>query len=42
MGKAKESSKEMKKKPLKNAKEKKAAKQAKKHASDFVPLVTPH
>ena len=42
MGKAKESSKEAKKKPLKNAKEKKAAKQAKKHASDVVPLLTPH
>ena len=41
MGKAKESSKEAKKKPAKTAKEKKADNQAKKHASDVVPLITP-
>ena len=39
MGKAKESNKEAKKKPAKTAKEKKAVKQAKKHASDSTPLL---
>lgn len=39
MGKARQSNKETKKTPLLNAKEKKAAKQAKKHASDIVPLI---
>jgi len=41
MGKARESSKEAKKAPAKTAKEKKAAKQLKKHASDVVPLIPP-
>ena len=39
MGKAKESNKELKKQPAKTAKEKKAAKQAKKHASDTTPMI---
>ena len=39
MGKAKESSKEAKKQPTKTPKEKKAAKQTKKHAGDVMPLV---
>lgn len=40
MGKAKETSKEAKKQPTRTAKEKKAAKQAKKHASDSAPMMT--
>jgi len=39
MGKAKESSKEAKKAPAKSIKEKRAAKQAKKHSSDAAPLI---
>ena len=42
MGKAKESSKEAKKQPTKTLKEKKAAKQAKKHGSTNTPLVGSH
>ena len=43
MGKAKEASKETKKQPLKTAKEKKAAKQAKKHGmTTGLPLNTSH
>jgi len=42
MGKAKETSKEAKKQPAMTPKEKKAAKQAKKHASDSVPMVPAH
>jgi hypothetical protein len=41
MGKSQQSNKEQKKKPLLNPKEKKAAKNAKKHAGDVVPLI-PH
>ena len=41
MGKSKETTKEAKKKPEKTAKEKKAAKQAKKHGSSNVPLIAP-
>lgn len=41
MGKARESSKEAKKPPAMTPKEKKAAKQVKKHASDVVPLIPP-
>jgi hypothetical protein len=41
MGKAKESTKEKKKAPMKTAKEKKAAKIAKKHAGEAAPIVTP-
>lgn len=41
MGKAKESNKEAKKQAVLTPKEKKAAKQAKKHAVDVVPFVTP-
>ncbi len=41
MGKEKQSTKEQKKQPLLSPKEKKAAKQAKKHASDTQPIV-PH
>jgi len=41
MGKATHGTKEAKKQPVMNAKEKKAAKQAKKHAADAVhPLIT--
>jgi hypothetical protein len=39
MGKAKQSNKEAKKQPVLTAKEKKSAKQTKKHASDATPLV---
>lgn len=39
MGKAKETNKEAKKQPTRTAKEKRAAKQAKKHASDSVPMM---
>jgi hypothetical protein len=39
MGKERQSNKESKKKPAMTPKEKKAAKQAKKHASDFVPMI---
>jgi hypothetical protein len=39
MGKPQKSNKETKKQPVLNVKEKKAAKQAKKHASDVVPIV---
>jgi len=41
MGKLRQSNKEVRKQPAMTPKEKKAAKQAKKHASDIVPLVTP-
>lgn len=40
MGKEKQSNKEVKKQPLLTPKEKKAAKQVKKHAGDSVPFVT--
>jgi len=40
MGKPKQSKKEERKAPLLTPKEKKAAKQAKKHASDTTPLIT--
>lgn len=40
MGKLRQSNKEMKKKPLLNAKEKKTAKLAKKHARDVVPIIS--
>ncbi|RLJ64890.1 hypothetical protein [Sulfurisoma sediminicola] len=39
MGKIKKDAREAKKKPASTPKEKKAAKQAKKHASDIVPFV---
>lgn len=39
MSKSKQSIKESKKQPLMNAKEKKAAKQIKKHAGDAVPII---
>jgi len=42
MGKIRQSNKEAKKQPAKNTKEKKAAKQAKKHAHDVAPLIIPH
>ncbi|HET7776882.1 MAG TPA: hypothetical protein VFK74_10970 [Azospira sp.] len=42
MGKERHSSKEAKKQPLLTPKEKKAAKQAKKHAGDVVPLISHH
>lgn len=42
MGKAKESNKEVKKQPSKTLKEKRAAKEAKKHASGSVPIIAPH
>lgn len=42
MGKAKEASKETKKQPAKTAKEKRAAKQAKKHGATNTPLVSSH
>lgn len=41
MGKSRESVKEAKKQPGKTSKEKKAAKQAKKHPSDNVPIIPP-
>ncbi|MEZ5627321.1 hypothetical protein [Denitromonas sp.] len=41
MGKARQSNKEQRKQPLLTPKEKKAAKQAKKHAEDHVPFL-PH
>lgn len=41
MSKTRQSTKEAKKQPLLNAKEKKAAKQAKKHAAD-TPMLIPH
>lgn len=41
MGKEKQSSKEAKKQPLLTPKEKKAAKQAKKHGGDTVPMIVP-
>lgn len=40
MGKVRQGNKEVKKQPVMTPKEKKAAKQAKKHASDIVPLIT--
>ena len=40
MGKEKQSTKEVKKQPAMTPKEKKAAKQAKKHASDVIPMTT--
>lgn len=39
MSKLKQGNKEAKKQPFMSAKEKKAAKQAKKHAADVVPLI---
>jgi len=42
MGKQRESNKEAKKEPLHTAKEKKAAKQAKKHAGDIIQPLIPH
>lgn len=39
MGKERQNNKEAKKQPVMTAKEKKAAKQAKKHAADVVPLI---
>ncbi len=42
MGKIRQGNKETKKQPAMNPKEKKAAKQAKKHAHDVVPLIVPH
>ena len=41
MSKAQKGNKEAKKQPLLNAKEKKAAKQVKKHAGDVVPMLPP-
>ena len=40
MGKIRQGNKEVKKQPVMTPKEKKAAKQAKKHASDIVPFIT--
>ena len=40
MGKQRQSNKEEKKQPAMTPKEKKAAKQAKKHATDFVPFLS--
>lgn len=40
MGKVRQGNKEAKKRPVMTPKEKKAAKQAKKHPSDIVPLIT--
>jgi len=40
MGKVRQSNKETKKQPAQTPKEKKAAKSAKKHSSDNVPIVT--
>lgn len=42
MGKVRQSNKEAKKQPAMTPKEKKAAKQVKKHAGDSVPLVPKH
>lgn len=42
MGKAKESPKEGKKQPAKSLKEKRAAKQAKKHGSNTTPILGNH
>lgn len=42
MGKIRQSNKEAKKQPVMTAKEKKATKHAKKHASDIVPLIPHH
>lgn len=39
MGKARQNNKEAKKQPVMTPKEKKAAKNAKKHASDVVPMI---
>lgn len=41
MGKSRESIKEVKKQPAKSAKEKRAAKQARKHPSETVPIIAP-
>jgi hypothetical protein len=41
MGKVQQSNKETKKQPLLSPKEKKAAKQAKKHGADGTPIVPP-
>ncbi|WP_281054720.1 hypothetical protein [Thauera aminoaromatica] len=41
MNKIRKSNKETKKQPALDPKEKKAAKQAKKHANDAAPLITP-
>jgi hypothetical protein len=41
MGKLRQSNKEMKKKALLNPKEKKAARQARKHGHDSAPIVVP-
>lgn len=41
MSKARDSNKEARKPPMLTPKEKKAAKQAKKHAQDVVPLIPP-
>jgi hypothetical protein len=41
MGKLRQGNKEMKKKALLNPKEKKAAKQARKHEHDTVPIIVP-
>jgi hypothetical protein len=40
MGKIRQGNKEQKKQPLLTPKEKRVAKQAEKHASDIVPLIT--
>ena len=42
MSKSQKSNKEMKKQPLLTPKEQKAAKLAKKHADDIVPIIVPH
>ncbi|TDR81913.1 hypothetical protein [Paludibacterium purpuratum] len=42
MPKSRKPNKEMKKQPLLTPKEKKAAKQIRKHAGDIVPLIVPH
>lgn len=42
MSKARKSNKEVKKQALLSPKEKKAAKLAKKHAGDIVPIIVPH
>jgi hypothetical protein len=39
MGKVRQTNKEVKKQPAMSPKEKKAAKQAKKHTSDIVPII---
>lgn len=41
MGKLRQGNKEMKKAPLLNPREKKAAKQARKHERDAVPIIIP-